>query len=75
MVVAEDSPPYRGIEVRGEARIVQYDFAPVVHRMAVRSLGEEQAPAFVESYAGVPVECLRIEPGTLRVWDARDEVE
>ena len=75
VVVAEDSPPYRGIEVRGEAKIVQYDSPPLVHRMAVRYLGEEQAPAFVESYAGVAIECLRIEPGKLRVWDARDEGE
>ena len=73
LVVAEDLPPYRGIEVRGEARRVEWDLGPIMHRMAVRYQGAAKAADFVEAYKGISMECLRIEPGKLRVWDARDE--
>ena len=75
IVVAEDVPPYRGIEVRGVAKIVPADLETIVPRMAVRYLGEAAAQAFLAANAGTPAECVRIEPGKLRVWDARDEME
>ena len=72
VVVAEDLPPYRGIEVRGQARIVAWDLLPIMHRIATRYMGADKAAGFVEAYHGIPMECLRIEPGKLRVWDAQD---
>ena len=74
LVVAEDLPPYRGIEVRGQAKIVDWDLGPIMHRMAVRYQGAAKGTDFVEAYKGIPMECLRIEPGKLRVWDAQDEL-
>jgi PPOX class probable F420-dependent enzyme len=74
IVVAENSPPNRGIEVRGEAKKVALDIPTVIHRMAVRYLGAEHADAFVAAYTEIPCVSLRIEPGELRVWDFADEV-
>ena len=73
LVVAEDQPPYRGIEVRGKAKIVDWDLGPIMHRMAARYQGVAKADEFVEAYKGISMECVRIEPGKLRVWDAQDE--
>lgn len=73
IVVAEDSSPYRGLEIRGEAKVVQSDIRTGLHRMAVRYLGAEQAAAFIEGYGETPTVCLRIEPGQLRAWDFADE--
>ena len=73
IVVADDGPPYRGIEVRGNAKIVQSDIQAVMHRVAARYLGAEQAAAFIAGYGDTPTVCLRIEPGKLRVWDFADE--
>ena len=73
ILVAEDPPPYRGLEVRGEAKVVQSDVRAGLHRMAVRYLGAAQAAAFMEGYGDTPTACLRIEPGQLRAWDFSDE--
>jgi len=73
IVVADDGPPYRGVEVRGEAKIVASDIRTGMHRIAVRYLGAEQATAFIEGYGDTPTVCLRIEPEKLRVWDFADD--
>jgi Pyridoxamine 5'-phosphate oxidase len=74
IVVAENAPPNRGIEVRGEAKRVALDIPKVIYRMAIRYLGTEHADAFVAAYTEIPCISLRIEPGDLRVWDFADEV-
>jgi PPOX class probable F420-dependent enzyme len=73
IVVAEDTPPYRSIEVRGEAKQVSGDVHAIMHRMAVRYLGAEQGPAFADTASQGETIILRIEPGELRVWDFADE--
>lgn len=68
----ENDPPYRGIEVRGEARLVEDDAAETQKRIAERYLGPEAAGA----YASDPndrVVTLRLEPGTIRAWDFADD--
>jgi PPOX class probable F420-dependent enzyme len=75
LVVAEDIPPYRGIEVRGEARRVSGDVHAIVQRMAIRYLGLEQGPAYADTMSQGGIIILRIEPGELRVWDFADERE
>jgi PPOX class probable F420-dependent enzyme len=75
LVVAEDTPPYRGIEVRGEVKRVSGDVYALVQRMAVRYLGAEQGPAFADTVSRDETLILRIEPGELRVWDFVDEQE
>src|SRR5262245_51197527 len=69
LIVAEDTPPYRGIEVRGEAKKVPGDAAAIVRRMALRYLGVEHGPAYADAMSQVEMLILRIEPGELRVWD------
>jgi len=73
IIVAEDVPPYRGIEVRGKAKRVPGDVHQIVHRMALRYLGAEHGPAFAATASQIESVVLRIEPGELRVWDLADE--
>lgn len=74
--LAEDAPPYRGVEVRGAARLVHADretAAATMRRIAVRYLGTEQGEEFSASLESVNLVLLRMTPGTLRVWDFADE--
>lgn len=74
--LAEDAPPYRGIEVRGVARLVHADQETAhatMRRIAVRYLGAEQGENFCASLSSVELVLLRMTPGTLRVWDFADE--
>jgi PPOX class probable F420-dependent enzyme len=71
IVVYEHQPPYRGIEVRGEARLIAVD-VDTVRRIAARYLGAEAGAAYVRTVGGDDV-IIRLEPGELRVWDFADE--
>ncbi len=74
VLVAEQKPPYRGIEVRGEATVSKpADALDTVRRLAVRYLGEARGNAYADAFAGVDLEMIRLEPGTLRAWDFKDE--
>jgi PPOX class probable F420-dependent enzyme len=73
VLVAEHTPPFRGIEVRGEATIQKPDdILDTVRRIAVRFLGEVGGNAYAEASAGVDLEVIRLEPRTLRAWDFKD---
>jgi PPOX class probable F420-dependent enzyme len=71
VVVAESTPPLRGVEVRGEARFVDVSIETAV-ALASRYIGEEAARAYVGTD---PAEfaMVRVEPGALRAWDFSDE--
>lgn len=75
VVVAEDDPPYRGIEVRGEARFADMDASAVLRRLAGRYLKNRDVEAYLERMRGWSEEAvvLRVEPGVLRAWDFADE--
>jgi PPOX class probable F420-dependent enzyme len=67
IAVADGAPPYRGVEARGTARIVEDGYAEAQRRMAARYLAD------VEPYNGsVPASLategvvLRLEPDSLR---------
>jgi PPOX class probable F420-dependent enzyme len=68
IVVCEQEPPYRGIEVRGRARVEPTD-AETGRRIAARYIGDERADDWVGSDDVV----IRIEPGSLRAWDFKDD--
>jgi len=72
IVVAESSPPLRGLEVRGSARFVEAGVPETALRIASRYIGSEAAAAYVEPLRGADV-IVRIEPGDLRAWDFADE--
>jgi PPOX class probable F420-dependent enzyme len=69
ILVYDDGPPYRGIEVRGEVRFE--DAGDAVRELAVRYLGERDGAAYAES-VGENV-LMRLEPGHVRAWDFADE--
>ena len=71
IVVCEQAPPYRGIEVRGHARFVTTGVGDAVQRIASRYLGLEAGAAYA---ARADDDLLvRLEPGELRAWDFAGE--
>jgi PPOX class probable F420-dependent enzyme len=70
IVVYEDDPPNRGIEVRTQARLVPLEDRTVVRRIATRYLGAEAAERYLEM--GGDDLLIRLEPGELRAWDFAD---
>jgi PPOX class probable F420-dependent enzyme len=71
IVVCEHTPPYRGVEVRGHARLVTEGVRDAVTRIASRYLGPQAGTAYAES--GGDDLIIRLEPGDLRAWDFADE--
>jgi PPOX class probable F420-dependent enzyme len=72
LVVAESTPPYRGIEVRGTPRVLPDPGNQLGVRLAVRYLGEERGRAYAATLADHAL--IRLEPGELRAWDFADEL-
>jgi PPOX class probable F420-dependent enzyme len=70
ILVHDDDPPYRGIEVCGTARLSTIEDTTVVRRIASRYLGPETGERFAES--GTDDLLIRLEPGELRAWDFAD---
>jgi PPOX class probable F420-dependent enzyme len=71
ILVYEDTPPYRGIELRAQPSLSLAGAAETARDIAVRYLGVEAGAAFAASGADDIV--IRLEPGTLRVWDFTDD--
>jgi PPOX class probable F420-dependent enzyme len=70
IVVCDDGPPYRGLELRATARLITLEERSIVGRIAARYLGSEAGEQYAET-AGDDV-LIRLEPGTLRGWDFAD---
>jgi hypothetical protein len=60
--VAEQVPPYTGVEIRGTARIVRDDAQEVTRRIAARYGDEVHDDDTV----------IRLAPGAVRTWDFAD---
>ena len=73
IAVYESDPPYRGIELRGTARLVDDDVVEAQRRIAVRYLGSEAGEAYAAAPSGREI-ILRLEPGELRTWDFVDDL-
>jgi len=76
VVLAEQEPPYRGVEVSGTPTL---DEDPetclgALRRIAVRYLGRERGLAYAGD-SGDGMALVRLAPGMLRTWDFRDEGE
>ena len=69
IVVCESRPPFRGIEVQGEARLETIGGA--VRRIATRYLGEREGAAYTQRSEDDTL--IRLAPGRLRAWDFADE--
>jgi PPOX class probable F420-dependent enzyme len=75
VIVAEQAPPYRSLEVSGEARLSRPpEIDTILERIAVRYLGEARGAAYMAGMAGFEGALLRLLPGRVRGWDYRDEV-
>jgi PPOX class probable F420-dependent enzyme len=69
IVVCEQEPPYRGIEVRTRARLIANADPGTKRRIAARYVGDDQAASWTD-----PDDVLiRLEPGSLRCWDFEDD--
>lgn len=71
IVVAESTPPLRGIEVRGLATFVSEAARETAIRIASRYIGA-RGTSYVDSVPGEDV-ILRLVPGSLRIWDFADD--
>jgi PPOX class probable F420-dependent enzyme len=71
IVVYEHGPPYRGLELRGTARLSSLEDRSIVRRIATRYLGPEAGAQYAES--GGDDLLIRLEPGDLRAWDFADD--
>jgi PPOX class probable F420-dependent enzyme len=70
IVVCDDGPPYRGLELRATARLSTLDDRSIVRRIASRYLGAEAGERYAETSADDLL--IRLEPGELRGWDFAD---
>jgi PPOX class probable F420-dependent enzyme len=72
IVVYEHGPPYRGIEVRTEARLEEG--VDVVREIAIRYLGEREGATYADGMGAGDNTLIRLEPGRLRAWDFSDQL-
>jgi PPOX class probable F420-dependent enzyme len=70
IVVCEDPPPNRGVELRANARLSMLEDRSIVRRIATRYLGPEEGVRYAE-ISGDDL-LIRLEPGELRAWDFAD---
>jgi PPOX class probable F420-dependent enzyme len=71
IVVCDDGPPYRGIEVRANTRLSMPEDRSIIRRIATRYLGPEAGEQYAEG--GGDDLLIRLEPGELRAWDFADD--
>ena len=64
IVVAEQTLPYAGVEVRGTARLVHEGAREIAQRIAGR---------YTDSSDSEDSVVIRLEPGALRTWDFADD--
>ena len=72
ILVYDNDPPYRGVEIRTTAELSEIDTAEIVGEMAVRYLGREAGEAYAAA-SGDSI-LIRLEPGHVRTWDFADEI-
>jgi PPOX class probable F420-dependent enzyme len=71
IVVCDNAPPYRGIELRTQVRLATTGVHEIMERLARRYLGDAEGAAYAER--GGDDTLIRLEPGELRAWDFSDE--
>jgi PPOX class probable F420-dependent enzyme len=70
LVVFESVPPFRGVEVRGTADLIEGDIASARREIAARYLGEDAGARFAAERTK-PGVLLRLAAREPRVWDLR----
>jgi PPOX class probable F420-dependent enzyme len=69
LVVFEATPPFRGVEVRGEGELVEGDVTAARTAIASRYLGARDGERFATARRSKPGVLLRLVPASPRVWD------
>jgi PPOX class probable F420-dependent enzyme len=69
LVVFEAVAPFRGVEARGEAELVEGDVTPVRADIAGRYLGTRDGERFAAERRSKPGVLLRLAVAEPRVWD------
>jgi PPOX class probable F420-dependent enzyme len=69
LVVFEAVRPFRGVEVRGVAELVECDVGPMRAAIAGRYLGVSDGARFAAERESKPGVLLRLVPDDPRVWD------
>jgi PPOX class probable F420-dependent enzyme len=72
LVIFETVPPFRGLEVRGEATLTLCDVTPIRRSIASRYLGSEAGARFAAERASKPGILVQLIAGSPRVWDLAD---
>lgn len=72
ILVYDNDPPYRGVELRTTAQLRETDLGDAPRDIAVRYLGKEEGEAYAAG-SGDSV-LVRLEPGDVRAWDFADEL-
>jgi PPOX class probable F420-dependent enzyme len=67
LLVYDQAPPYRGVEIRTTAVLSEVD-AREFDKLAVHYLGEEAGLAYAAQLTGSLI-LVRLEPGNIRTWD------
>jgi PPOX class probable F420-dependent enzyme len=70
IVVCDHTPPYRGIELRTTAQLIDLDDDSMVRRIASHYLGREEGERYAEDSGDDLL--IRLEPGEVRAWDFAD---
>jgi PPOX class probable F420-dependent enzyme len=71
ILVYENEPPYRGLELRTTAQLLELEGLTVIREMAVRYLGKEVGDAYAAETGDSLL--IRLEPGDVRTWDFADD--
>ncbi len=71
IVVAENELPYRGIEIRTTAVIVDEPYGRTIRRIGRRYVGATADEQWADDDASGVV--IRVAPGELRAWDFADD--
>ena len=72
ILVYDNEPPYRGVELRTSAQLSEIDRTEVVLDMAVRYLGREAGKAYAADSADSVL--IRLKPGNVRTWNFADDI-
>ena len=72
LVVYENEPPYRGVEIRTEVVSSHEGAHEAEARLAHKYLGAGKVESWLASTSWEPL-LVRLEPGELRVWDFADD--
>ena len=72
LVLYESQPPYAGIEIRTEARLMEEGYMDLERRVAIRYLGAGPGETYAAKHDPNGF-VVRLEPGELRTWDFADD--